>query len=441
MRNALGFLFLSLAVSVAAQTPTTPGAGQPPTVPSGAQDPIQDLIDTKHITSQGIVALMMADKSVTETVNRNRTDIQLGTASGAPHATSIVEKPGIADLLSLAIDRGAITKTSAGTGLTLSTTPYAIITGFGAADTPDRYDRERFARNLSMSSTFSSNDVTSGNFSSFTSGELKYVILGNRSPRDAKLINAVRDPLAKAFAEADQKFMDKCRPVVDTDPFKNAVISINNAMKDSPSEKDVRRIVDEQIATISADPTALQTCFAALRASDSAMGTALDTLSKATKTYLEAHRPQLSIATLYVRDKTTSDYYSAKVLYAYDMETWTASLNGAADWNRKHVTDGGIRLRTVRDYSVEAGANTKTMNNGMMDYSLSAKWSRDKDASAKSVILGEAKANVHINATLRLPVGVTFSNRGTATVKKGWQLNVGLSAFLDDILRNAAKKP
>lgn len=42
----------------------------------------------------------------------------------------------ITDLLSLALERGAITKTTTGTGLTFNTTPYAFWTGFGAEDKP-----------------------------------------------------------------------------------------------------------------------------------------------------------------------------------------------------------------------------------------------------------------------------------------------------------------
>ncbi len=434
MRNLLRFLILALAVSATAQTPApvTPAGSA-----TGPDDPIKKIIRTHHIRPQDVIAVLTAKQQpvTTATVNQVRTDVQLGASSGSSQTSSIIEKPGIADLLSIAIDRGAITKTSSGTGVTLSTTPYAVITGFGAADTPDLYDREVFARNLSISGTFSSSTATSGDFSSFTSGELKYVVLGNRSPRDGKLIDGVRAELADVFLKADDRFFTSCT-LTDKPPVSNAIDDIN---KDLAGETDltperVHAIIDRRIASLSPDRVELQACSTALSASNQAMGGALDLLSTATRNYLANNPRQLSIATLYVRDKTLSDYYSAKVLFAYDLNQWTASLNGAVDWNRNHMTAGGVRLRTVRDYSVEAGANTKTMTNGKMDYSFSAKWSRDKDASSKSVILGEAKANIHVNTVLRLPVGVSFSNRETQTVRKGWQLNIGLSALLDDIL-------
>ena len=48
--------------------------------------------------------------------------------------TLLNDKPGISDLLNLAIERGAITRAVSDTTFTLQTTPYLFYTKFGGAD-------------------------------------------------------------------------------------------------------------------------------------------------------------------------------------------------------------------------------------------------------------------------------------------------------------------
>lgn len=407
---------------------------------------VRRTIRTGGITNTALIAFLMAQgqastPSVSRSINRLRTDLPSGTSSDSPRAASVAEKPGIPDLLSLAIDRGAITKTAAGTGLTLSTTPYAVTTGFGASDTPTLFDASRLARSLSISSTFSSTDVSNGDFSSFTSAELKYAAIGNRSPRDGRLLDSVRPAMADSFIAADQKLEEHCLPVMDNLTFRRAMDQINRAMLalgDKVTEDDVLRIVNSEVAKVVIDQVDLKPCFAAFPALQKALDAPLDMLRKATAEYLKNNPHQLSFAALFVRDAATSDYYTGKVLYAYSMANATASLNGSASWNRHDTTSAGLPLRSLREYSIETGANTPTRAN--VDYSASAKWSRDKAADAKSAIVGEAKAVVHIGDLYRLPLSLTFCNRDTEKLKKGWQFNFGLGALLDDVLRDLQKK-
>ena len=373
---------------------------------------------------------------LTSIINRQRTDIQLGAPSDSPHATSVLEKPGIADLLSLAIDRGSITKTANGTGLTLSTTPYAISTALGQRDTPARWQKAYLARSLSVSATFSSTDVTQGDFSSFTSGEIKYVIFGNRSPRDKALLDAVRGPLAQIFLASDSAIDQACGQV----PVSGARNKVN-AWLQAPDNlnktvEQARAELDAQVSTITVDPAKLKSCVVAILTGEQSIAGGLDKVTAATKDYLTKNPLQLSFAALFVRDSMLSDYYTAKLLYGYDVAPLTINLNAEASWNKSSVSPSGAPLKSLRDYSIVLGVNSNTLLNGRLDYSLSAKASRDETMDAKSIVLGEAKLNLHLTDVLRLPLAASYANRETVTVKQGWQFNVGLSAFLDDVLRS-----
>jgi hypothetical protein len=50
-------------------------------------------------------------------------------------------------------------------------------------------------------------------------------------------------------------------------------------------------------------------------------------------------------------------------------------------------------------------------------------------------VISEAKLNVHLTDRWRLPVTLSYANRETEMVKYGWQVNVGLNALLDELLR------
>jgi hypothetical protein len=371
-------------------------------------------------------------------INRQRTDLQLGTTSDSPQATSVLEKPGTADLLSLALDRGAIKKTAAGTGVTLSTTPYAIWTGFGKSDTPQLWKSAVVARNLSFSATFSSTDVTTkGDFSSFTSGEVKYIIAGNRSPRDPELLRGVRDKLGPIFRVADDALDHACGGLLK--PNSSSEQDMNKWLQSHPdaSMADARAQLNALVGPLTVDAVDLKRCVDVILESEQSISGGLDFVTDATKKYLtEQRRQQFSVAALFVRDATLSDYYAAKLLYGNDFRQVTVNANAEASWNRNSTTPAGVALRSLRAYSVEFGLNSKTLANGRLDGSLSSKASRDKAADAKSVVIGEAKLNLHLTDVLRLPISLSYANRETQTIKQGWQLNVGVNALLDEVLRS-----
>jgi|GEM_PF-2261233 len=442
----LAFLFVSGVASASAQ--------------AAAVDPMSILLDeqiqkvvgehgTHSIIGNSLILALFESESNEKTVtaemstaqlraaiNRQRTDVQVSATSDSPHATSILEKPGIADILSLAIDRGAIKKTVTGTGLTLSTTPYAIWTGFGARDTPQLWEKAVVARKLSFSATFSSTDVTAGDFSSLTSGEVKYIITGNRSPRDEALLKGIRSNLGKIFRAADHSTDEACNSLLNTKNLIDAQGNMNTWLRGNidATEAEIRVHLDSEVRQLTVDRKQLRACVDTILQGEQSIRGGLDSVTEATKQYLAEHPRQFSVAALFVRDTMISDYYTAKLLYGYDYQPLTVNLNAEASWNKNSVTAAGVPINALRAYSVELGVNSRTFANGRLDGALSGKASRDKAADAKSVVVSEAKLNVHLTDVLRLPLTLSYANRETQTVKQGWQFNIGINALLDDVL-------
>jgi hypothetical protein len=407
---------------------------------------ILDAVDTDGISDRALMLALAESRAMSESdtsadlrdaINRQRTDLQLSATSDSPHATSILEKPGIADLLSIALDRGAITKVANGTGLTLSTTPYAFSTGFGATDTPQRWVEAGWQRNLSLSATFSSTDVTASDFSSFTSGEVKYVITGNRSPRDPELLRSVRKDLGAAFLVADTALTRDCGGLLSSQPLLDAQGEMNVWLRShtDATAAEVRAHLFEVVEDLAVNQDLLRICVDTILKGEKTIKASLNQVAKATKRYLDDKRNQFSVAALFVRDGTLSDYYSAKLLYGHDFAPLTVNLNGETSWNRDSRSPAGTEIRELRSYSVELGLNSNTFANGRLDGSLSAKASRDDEEDSKDLVISEAKLNVHLTDRWRLPVTLSYANRETETVKYGWQVNVGLNALLDEVLR------
>jgi hypothetical protein len=82
-----------------------------------------------------------------------RTDAQNGASAKSGGSTSAIEKPGFTDLLAWAIEHGAIQQQTSDSVLTLSTSPYAIITA-AHGDTPTTYHDYSFFNRLGMSASF-----------------------------------------------------------------------------------------------------------------------------------------------------------------------------------------------------------------------------------------------------------------------------------------------
>ncbi|HSE44580.1 MAG TPA: hypothetical protein VLA89_04550, partial [Gemmatimonadales bacterium] len=118
-----------------------------------------------------------------------RTDKQLGASSSGPGSTSLAEKPGIPELLALALEHGAIEQSVNGTGLTLSTSPYAFVRLL-QPDNAANFDQYGLWRRIGGSVTFDmrSEDPTIANLdiNQVAEWSLRVRVIGDRSTRTGK---------------------------------------------------------------------------------------------------------------------------------------------------------------------------------------------------------------------------------------------------------------
>ena len=380
-------------------------------------------------------------------VNNSRTDQQTTAPSGGAAATSLTEKAGIADLLSLAIERGAITKNSSGSSVTLTSTPYAWLTAFGKKDTTPNWKAYKWARQVSLSSTFSSEDVTKGDFSSFANGEVKIIVSGNRSARDVDIatLPAISD-LTDMINRADIQQFQTCTSQLETTLGKERFAT---ALQHTES-------LDTAFAGYSPDDRGVEVikqCVASIGIQMDADRFVRAHLSTIIESYLKAQsKLQLSIAGLYQRDPALSDFYSLKLLTDYNPAagtataadsanpTATANLNAQIDFNQRNRTPDGTKLHNVRSFSVEGAANTRRFAERRLDATLSVKATRSKNSDAKTIGIAQAKLNVHISSTMTVPVALSYANRENETIKKGFQISVGVAGLLDELLSKTSAR-
>ena len=83
-----------------------------------------------------------------------RTDKQMGSSPKSEGSTTLVEKPGFAQLLGFAVEHGAIKQSVHGTTLTLSTTPYSLIALANGSDTAQLYQDAAFFNRFGISASF-----------------------------------------------------------------------------------------------------------------------------------------------------------------------------------------------------------------------------------------------------------------------------------------------
>jgi hypothetical protein len=459
MRRTLVILFsLSLSTTAWAQQPTletvlqdklehTAGAGN-------------DIVELYLANQLGITKL--ASQAFIAAANQQRTDQQTTASSSAPGAVSNVEKTGIADILALAIERGKVTETKTSTSATLSTTPYALQTFFGLPDTPKNWQEYRWARIISFSSTFSSPDVgKNADFSSFTSGEAKVVLAGNRSPRDAVFDQKMRTLLDPGLAKPLSDKSHECG-VFESTTFGDSLITstmtkFSDWLNDPAHASATPSDVEQELATIVPKPMALDTeteqalrrCVDSIGNLTTAMQLDEQQLKRLIKAYVAQNKHfQASASYLFTRDATLSDYSSLKVLLARDNSPNGISynLNAQVDVNkntgpRTTTTSEGVSttvdLRKIRGYSIETGATLGRFSDGRGDATFSLKWLLPSGAGAKSSVTGQGQVNVHLNTMITVPIALSYNSRSTDTVKKGLQLNFGVSSLLDAFLSNS----
>jgi hypothetical protein len=438
-------LILALAVSSAvAADPPGKQAMQALLEDMDPSNPQQLLVILQFARETGKLGDLMT-QTVTR-VEEARTDRQLTASASTPGSVAKADKPGIADLLAIALERGAVKKATEGTNVTLSTTPYMLLTGFGTGDTDANWESLQWARRVAVGATFSSNDVTTGDFSSFVSGQVKVTFGANRSGRDAAVQMLIPDgdmQAALGGLTACNDFMQTTAGVEVDRQRRAFTSSIAASLPADGAQREARlaQIVDPSVVPMSpADQVKFDACLEKTLLVMNAVEADTALVKQYTDKYLtENTRNQFATTFLFQRDPEKSDYTTLKLIYGRNFSTSSFNLNGEISFNQQSHTPGTTTVPTakldrIRAYSVESAFNTGKMAGNRVDASVSAKWYDPQDSTDGYVLSGQAMLNLNLNSTIKFPIALTYANRTVtaANTQKGLQFEFGLAALLDN---------
>jgi hypothetical protein len=460
MKTTLVALALLLATTAAAQTQTTQTTTtttQATTTkqPMTAAQTFDSIVAKGGLAPQDLTFLYLTDKVSPTTVvhtdatvapssvnsgyvaaaDATRTDVQLGAASNTTGATSVIDKPGAADLLALALERGAVDSESNGTAVTLSTTPYLLAGFIGLRDSPANWKDYATLRHIALSASFANQTaVDAGDFSSVQSGQVKWTILGNRSPRDAALVQSFLNVASQPVQSADDVKNTACSSLTAT--YLTQIGQVATALQSHPTAASLRSTLDGIFATttFTADQEAqIGACGSATVDAEIRADGAAAQLNAMTQAYLALNtNKQLSLAAGSTRDATIDDYATIKVLYGYDSAPKiTVNLNAEGNFNQHYQHKN---LSQVRSFAVELGSTFGRFNGNRFDATLAAKIWRNQDSANQNVSVVQIKGNIYLTDLYVLPVSISYATEAQDNIKKGFQINIGLASLFDSYL-------
>ena len=356
--------------------------------------------------------------------NNTRSDHHPGGTPNSPAATSLLHRPGIADLLSTAIENGALSATQQGSALTINTTPYALAGFIGSRDHEDHWTRYRWLRQFSLSTTVTSVAVaTHGDFRNISSAEVKWVLAGNRSPRDAA---ADTHPDCSALL-AKMMTADATQLAAFRSWDASAGITATRA--------ELARLFGTSVPADQAP--ALAACAASIASKDLGHHPRVARLQSMLASYLaQPEYNQLALSASVQRDPDLSDFVTYTAMYAFDPPSkLTFSVNGSASYNfGDRVVAGAGPVENLRSYSLELGAAATRLAGNRFDATLSAKHWRQNQAGSRTATLVQVQGTVHVASAYSLPISITYAPEPVENFQSGWHFHVGVGSLLDAML-------
>jgi len=172
-------------------------------------DQIQLNLGTVAANYLAFIARTRALKSAEKAAETARTDKQISASSSSGSgSTSVVDKPGIAQLLGFAIEHGAVTQSVQDNTVTFSTSPYAITAWLGGGDTAENYRKYantygRVGISANFNLTDTSNPTLNATRKQLNEWTGRIRLLGDHSGRSAdalKVFNKTLGPTLQRLA-------------------------------------------------------------------------------------------------------------------------------------------------------------------------------------------------------------------------------------------------
>jgi hypothetical protein len=409
-----------------------------------------------------------------------RTDKQLGPSAKANGSSSLIEKPGFAQLLGFSIDHGAIKQSINGTTFTLSTSPYAfIVLAAGGKDTAQLYQNAGFLNRLGASATFNianQNDLLSNvNRKDLTEWSVRARLTGDRSARSKAFGRFWTDKIAPSLqnrlnitTQAEQDLINGINgvksayvPLIDPNqgvPLRARIADYLGTHQTTPDDQAVADIKEMILCTLSAklyDPIKKNQIVITQEDQQKIKSQVLPALARSDQDIAEARnlleseinsfnsRPELTLEYTNHRDSMSSDYSELKLLFQEDTRPLKVTANGG--FSLYNHPNAMMNQQRLRDYSVALSAEgtapspfTTAADLSKVTYSFSGSYERLKENEhiiGRTPDIGSVQLKVEIPIALGLsiPVAYTYST-ATEMMKKGEnKFNVGLHLDMDKL--------
>jgi len=411
-----------------------------------------------------------------------RTDKQIGASSKSGGSTSLVEKPGFAQLLGFAVERGAIKQSVDTTTLTLSTSPYALIALANRKDTAQLYQDYSFFNRFGMSASFNlsnqENVLANASRKQLTEWSVRLRLTGDRSSRGTVFQNFWTDKIRGTVGRPVALENLGENLILNDSPFSTLVIDlaktgtpnsltdlINDYLtrnpNDTPDNKAlrVRQIILCSLKKLVYDPVKTNPAMLSEDTRTKIMSkivpalaatpAEVETARKALEQFLKDlnNKPESTFAYTNHREAMGSDYSELKFLYRMNADKLKLDFNASVSlYNNPNKMMNQDR---VRDYNVALsfqGEANNPLNRGMdlskITYSFSGSYERLKENEnmlmrKPDIASVQFKLEFPIALGLSIPVAYTYSNNTEMMMKKENKFNVGLHLDIDKLLEIA----
>jgi hypothetical protein len=422
--------------------------------------------------------LDLQQKADTERAETARVGKQIGAGPTSPGTTSLVEGAGLARLLALAIERGAVKQEEDGTSLTLGSTPYALgVFALGVPDTADNYARYGYLSRLAVSGNFEVDDNDGGGTQNVDFDQMSQVMaklrLGwgswDRSPRSPAFQELWEKTVKPAHQARIEKLTETLAQAINGNAaltalsnqvekqVKTAIASDLPAAGASETEKreaaekiaskilaalwkDIfLRVRDEGVSLTSSARERLELLEGELDTANIAASAASAELLKAID---ELNRkPESALTYILNRVDAGSDFSTVKLIGQKGFGPLDIALNGEISF--LHNPDPSQNQNTLRDYGASVSLTRVVddvllgaiRNNGLEKITLSLAGGVDYLEEVDDVIgTAQLRTALPIWGGVNLPIALTYSSRSEESEDEEFRINIGGGLDVDKMM-------
>jgi len=399
-----------------------------------------------------------------------RTDKQLGaSASSNAGSTSVVDRPGIAQLLGFAVEHGAVTQNIQGNTVTFSSSPYAIAAWLGGGDTAENYQkygnsygRVGFSANFNLNDT--SNPALNATRKQLNEWSAKIRLGADHSGRSKGALNIFETKLQPVLQKVGTEKTSILNAIFGSSPELSNIT--NEVLKKIPPLLEASFTRDNQIAavsktivdatfeelqhvTLSADTQQSIATFVEQFERDSAarvlaskdLDSAIADLAK---------RPSFSLAYLQEQPAIGKNYSVFKFVYE---QSTGPQISANVSASLYHHPDRTLNQDTFRDFTASVEFLQKIArspffhdpnNKDSMSFSLNGRYERMPEnqgikGKKADIAVAGAKFEIPVGAGVTLPISVTYANATELIKEAHVNGNFGITFDLDKLKQLVSK--